>query len=109
MSTLSLSTLTAAELPQEHACADGSGFEDIVKDQVPLVERAVRPGELDRATRSWAFSREFPQDTGHGSTFQMAVAYSAMVRSLENLPDAATFRITLRAQASGSAYSWSSR
>ena len=27
-------------------------------------------------------------DTGHGSAFQMPAAYSAMVRSLENLPEA---------------------
>ena len=47
--------------------------------------------------------------TGHGFTFQMSAAYSAMVRSLENLPEPATFRIALRAQASGSAYSSPSR
>ena len=35
----------------------------------------------------------------------MPAAYSAMVRSLENLPEPATFKIALRAQASGSAYS----
>ena len=42
--------------------------------------------------------------TGHGSTFQMSAAYSAMVRSLENFPDPATFRIAWRAHPSGSAY-----
>ena len=35
---------------------------------------------------------------GHDSTSQMLFAYSAMVRSLENLPDAAMFRIALRDQ-----------
>lgn len=34
--------------------------------------------------------------TGHGCTFQMSFAYSAMVRSLENRPEAAMFRIALR-------------
>jgi hypothetical protein len=41
---------------------------------------------------------------GQGSTFQISVAYSAMVRSLENFPDPATFRIALRDHSSGSAY-----
>src|SRR5262249_60387269 len=44
-------------------------------------------------------------DTGQGSASQMLAAYSAMVRSLENLPELATLRMALRAQASGSAYS----
>lgn len=35
--------------------------------------------------------------TGHGCTFQMSAAYSAMVRSLENLPEPATFKMALRA------------
>ena len=39
----------------------------------------------------------------------MSAAYSAMVRSLENFPEPATFKIALRAQASGSAYSSHSR
>src|SRR5437016_12076535 len=50
-----------------------------------------------------------PYDAGHGSTSQMPVAYSAIVRSLENFPEPATFKIALRAQASGSAYSSTSR
>src|SRR5262249_25579859 len=44
------------------------------------------------------------QGTGHGSACQISAAYSAMVRSLENLPEQATLRIAFRAQASGSAY-----
>ena len=48
-------------------------------------------------------------DTGHGSASQIPAAYSAMVRSLENLPEPATFRIALQAQPCGSAYSSSSR
>jgi len=43
--------------------------------------------------------------TGHGSTRQMSAAYSAMVRSLENLPEHATLMIAFRVQASGSVYS----
>src|SRR5262245_45087033 len=43
--------------------------------------------------------------TGHAFTCQMSAAYSAIVRSLENFPEPATFRMALRAQASGSAYS----
>ncbi len=37
--------------------------------------------------------------TGHGFTFQMPLAYSAMVRSLENLPELAMFRMTFRVHA----------
>src|SRR4029450_5582865 len=44
-------------------------------------------------------------DTGHGVACQISAAYSAMVRSLENLPELATLRIALRAHASGSAES----
>ena len=47
----------------------------------------------------YAFSR-----TGHGCTFQMSAAYSATVRSLENFPEPATFKMALRAHSSGSAY-----
>lgn len=41
---------------------------------------------------------------GHGSAFQMSRAYSAMVRSLENFPELATFRMALRAHSPGFAY-----
>src|SRR5437868_10149560 len=47
---------------------------------------------------------DIPHPTGHGSAFQMPVAYSAMVRSLENFPDAAMFKIALRCQACASPY-----
>src|SRR5262245_8801643 len=49
--------------------------------------------------------RRVHHGTGHAFTCQMSDAYSAIVRSLENLPEPATFRIALRAQAPGSAYS----
>jgi len=39
--------------------------------------------------------------TGHGSARQISFAYSEIVRSLENLPEAAMLRMTLRAQSSG--------
>src|ERR1700756_2481882 len=34
--------------------------------------------------------------TGHRFTFQMSAAYSPIVRSLENFPEPATFKIALR-------------
>src|SRR4029453_15385335 len=47
--------------------------------------------------------------TGHGSACQMSLAYSALVRSLENFLDAAILRTALRDQFSWSAYSSPSR
>ena len=47
--------------------------------------------------------------TGQGFAFQISVAYCAIVRSLENLPEPATLRIALRAHPSRSAYSSQSR
>ncbi len=47
--------------------------------------------------------------TGQAFAFQISVAYSEIVRSLENLPELATLRIALRDQASGSAYRAPSR
>src|SRR5271166_4096063 len=41
---------------------------------------------------------------GHGLTFQISAAYCAIVRSLENFPEPATFRMALRAHWSESAY-----
>jgi hypothetical protein len=38
--------------------------------------------------------------TGHAFAFQISLAYSAIVRSLENLPELATFRMALRVQVS---------
>ena len=40
--------------------------------------------------------------TGQGRAFQICSAYSAIVRSLENRPDAATLRIARRVHSSGS-------
>jgi hypothetical protein len=41
--------------------------------------------------------------TGQGCAFQISAAYWAIVRSLENFPELATFRIALRAHPSPSA------
>ncbi len=53
--------------------------------------------------RQKAFGRLPCHSTGQGAASQMSAAYSAIVRSLENLPEQATLRIALRAQASASA------
>jgi hypothetical protein len=39
--------------------------------------------------------------TGQGSRLQIWLEYSVMVRSLENLPEPATFRMAIRAHSSG--------
>src|ERR1700739_2404093 len=49
------------------------------------------------------------QDTGQSFAFQISVAYCAIVRSLENFPEPATFNIALRAHALRSAYNAVSR
>src|SRR5882724_1257689 len=49
--------------------------------------------------------RRLHHDTGHGLTCQMSDAYSAIVRSLENFPELATFTMAARAHAPESAYS----
>jgi hypothetical protein len=41
--------------------------------------------------------------TGQGFAFQISAAYWAIVRSLENFPEPATFRIAFRAHPSPSA------
>src|SRR5262249_26791302 len=51
-----------------------------------------------------ARSRDSSYRTGHGFTPQMSAAYSLIVRSLENFPEPATFKIAFRAQPCGSAY-----
>src|ERR1700731_5286049 len=53
---------------------------------------------------SYAFS-----GIGHGLTPQISLAYSAIVRSLQNFPEAATFKMALRAHSSGSPYNAHSR
>lgn len=70
--------------------------------------RASRHEERSSSRHSFTLTMS-RYDTGHGSTFQMSVAYSLIVRSLENLPELAIFRIALRAQSSDWAYSSTSR
>src|SRR4029077_396648 len=57
------------------------------------------------------FTRQRPgfYGTGHGFTFQISSAYSEMVRSVENLPELATFKMAFRVQPSGSLYKSSAR
>ena len=92
----------------------------IVRLGPALVVRPLEPGQVDqnrqrgrlagqRGNRSGLFRvvhhRVLHHATGHALTCQMSVAYSPIVRSLENFPELATFKMALRAQASGSAYS----
>jgi len=65
---------------------------------------APRPGE--RSSVSPALP---PYGTAQGLASQMPAAYSAMVRSLENVPELARFAIAFRVQPSGSAESSSNR
>src|SRR5215470_4317591 len=48
----------------------------------------------------WHRASLSPYGTGQGLACQISVAYSAMVRSLENLPELAKFAITLPVQPS---------
>jgi hypothetical protein len=62
---------------------------------------------------TWSFREQadaqqrptFGHGTLHGLASQTSVAYSEIVRSLENRPELAMFAMTLRVQRSGSAYS----
>ena len=60
--------------------------------------QAARPRVEDEDIHNLTITSGRRYDTGHGAACQMSAAYSAIVRSLENLPDAAMFRIALRAQ-----------
>src|SRR5438876_7928553 len=87
---------------------------------LPLVVLSLEPDQVDqqglrrrlagqRRNRGRLFHvvdhRGLHHATGHGVTCQMSAAYSAMVRSLENFPELATFRMAVRAHASRSTYS----
>ena len=60
----------------------------------PVAPKRTRASEIE------SFMGYF---TMQGFAFQISAAYSAMVRSLENFPEPATFKIALRAHPSGSA------
>src|SRR5256885_4409645 len=102
------------------ARAEADDLRRIVHLRPALVVFALEPSEIDehgarrrlagqRGDRGGLFHvvdhRRLHHDTGDGLTCQMSDAYSAIVRSLENFPELATFRIALRAHASRSAYS----
>ena len=57
-----------------------------------------------RGQRAAAHGAASYGSTGTGCTFQISLLYSAMLRSLENFPEPATFRMALYAHPSGSAY-----
>ena len=61
---------------------------------VPSRQGVAPSGELVPASGM----RPVRYGTGQGFACQISAAYSAIVRSLENLPELATFRIALRAQ-----------
>src|SRR5277367_4143991 len=82
---------------------------------VPRTSARVRLGAPSRAADvsrvvprkravSAVMANASAQGTGQGSAFQILAAYSAIVRSLENLPEPATFKIALRTQVSWSEY-----
>src|SRR5262245_53765838 len=102
------------------AGAEADDLGRIVHLGLPLVVLALEPREIDDqgGRRGLAGQRRdlgrflrvvdhrgLHYATGHGFTCQMPAAYSAIVRSLENLPELATFRMALCAQPFGSAYS----
>ena len=66
----------------------------------PLWTRSKREEFIVRAASKCEY-----YGTGHGLAFQISAAYCAIVRSLENFPEPAMFRIPLRAHWSWSAWS----
>ena len=94
---------------------------NIIEDQVtyPIVTallaapqvKAVRGTRIRTSVDAQIIAnrRARHQSIGQASACQMSRAYSAIVRSLENFPELATFRIAFCAHASGSAYSFVSR
>jgi hypothetical protein len=83
----------------------------VTQFRTPLEIFAFEPGRIDQHFLRRGLARQRRDIlggvclycTGHGFTPQMPDAYSAMVRSVENLPEPATFRMAFRAQARGSA------
>src|SRR5271166_5793785 len=67
-------------------------------DRRPSLRNALDPGE--KPPRPIAAVACNPY-VGHGSARQISFAYSEIVRSLENFPEAAILRMTLCAQSSG--------
>ena len=99
------------------ARAEGDELRRVVQFGLALVVRTFEPSDIQphgrwrrltrqRRNRARLFHvvdhRRLHHETGHGLTCQMSAAYSAIVRSLENVPEADTFRIALRAHPFGS-------
>src|SRR4029450_10608521 len=102
------------------ARAEADELRRIVHLGLALVVRPLEASQVDqnrqrgrlsgqRGNSGWLFRvvdhRVLHHGTAHALTCQMLAAYSEIVRSLENFPEPATFKMALRAQASGSAYS----
>src|SRR4029434_1634380 len=96
------------------ARAEGDELRRVVQFGLALVILTVEPSDIQqhgrwrsptrqRRNRAGLFHivdhRRLHHETGHGLTCQMSAAYSAIVRSLENLPEASTSRMSLRAHA----------
>src|SRR5678815_1194154 len=94
------------------ARAEGDEMRRVVQYGLALVVLTFEPSDIQqhgrwgrltrqRRNRAGLFHvvghRRLHHETGQDVTCQMSAAYSAMVRSLENLPEADTFRIALRA------------
>src|SRR5215472_18638343 len=93
-----------------------SWFASVIPGRRSKYSRSSRAGSISisfgaglAASGEMVMSAPSCYGTGHGFAFQISAAYSAMVRSLENFPDPAIFRITLRAHASPSEYNSQSR
>ena len=86
----------------EHAEVDaavGKGRAQRRTSAVPRCRTKVGQGASAVGDSCTAF-QSFASDTGMAPPSRCSAAYSAIVRSLENLPELATFRIALRAHAS---------
>jgi hypothetical protein len=74
-----------------------------LRTSLRLINLRFRIGHLQHGMERVGMYSSVAYGTGHGFTFQMSLAYSPIVRSAENFPERATFKIALRAQPSGSA------
>ena len=85
--------------PEAHALGG------IIRVRLSLVIGALETLEVDEdvGRRRLAGERREAHTTGHGLTSQISAAYSAIVRSLENLPEPAMLRMAFRVQPWGSA------
>jgi len=75
-------------------CAGPTGSRQFPRDE-PGRRRGSEAPPTDASLATW-----IPYFTGTASTFHISAAYSAMVRSLENLPEQPTLIMAFRTQAS---------